>query len=231
MDSSNKTSPAQAGAKRFWTPARIVLTVVVLAALSALGLSSCNSNESNTNGVASSSPASGTTNPPRAANAPPPVVAPVALPQQVRDLKLQTIDGEALKLSDYADKVVVINIWATWCGPCRTEMPDLVKLNHEYKSRGLIVLGLATTYNEQNDPERVKNYIRTQNVDYKIVWDDGSLTAPLVQSVNGASVIPQSFVISRDGRIVKHFQGFSPYSTPALMRRAVEDALNDKGKA
>jgi len=231
MDSSNKTSPAQAGAKRFWTPARIVLTVVVLAALSALGLSSCNSNESNTNGVASSSPASGTTNPPRAANAPPPLVAPVALPQQVRDLKLQTIDGEALKLSDYADKVVVINIWATWCGPCRTEMPDLVKLNHEYKSRGLIVLGLATTYNEQNDPERVKNYIRTQNVDYKIVWDDGSLTAPLVQSVNGASVIPQSFVISRDGRIVKHFQGFSQYSTPALMRRAVEDALNDKGKA
>jgi len=77
----------------------------------------------------------------------------------------------------------------------------------------------------------VKNYIRTQNVDYKIVWDDGSLTAPLVQSVNGASVIPQSFVISREGRIVKHFQGFSPYSTPALMRRAVEDALNDKGKA
>src|SRR5438105_15437862 len=132
MDSSNKTSPAaQGGAKRFWTPARIVLTVVVLAALSALGLSSCNSNESNTNGVASSSPASGTTNPPRAANAPPPVVAPVALPQQVRDLKLQTIDGEALKLSDYADKVVVVNIWATWCGPCRTEMPDLVKLNHE----------------------------------------------------------------------------------------------------
>jgi len=225
MDSSNKTSPAQASPKRFWTPARIVLTVVVLAALSALGLSSCNSNESNTNGVASSSPSSGTT------NAPPPVTATVALPQQLRDLKLQTIDGEALKLSDYADKVVVVNIWATWCGPCRTEMPDLVKLNHEYKSRGLIVLGLATTYNEQNDPQRVKNYIRTQNVDYKIVWDDGSLTGPLVQSVNGASVIPQSFVISREGRIVKHFQGFSPYSTPALMRRAVEDALNDKGKA
>jgi len=229
MDSSNKTFPA--GAKRFWTPARIVLTVAAFTLLSALGLSSCNSNESNTNGVASSSPSSGANSAPKAANAPPPVTAPVALPQQLRDLKLQTIDGEALKLSDYADKVVVVNIWATWCGPCRTEMPDLVKLNHEYKSRGLVVLGLATTYNEQNDPQRVKNYIRTQNVDYKIVWDDGSLTAPLLQRVYGAGVIPQSFVISRDGRIVKHFQGFSPYSTPALMRRAVEDALNDKSKA
>ena len=230
MASSNKTFPD--GAQRFWTPARIVLTVVVFALLSALGLSSCNSaNEGNTNGVASASPSPGTANAPRAANVPPPMVAPVALPQQLRDLKLQTIDGEALKLSDYADKVVVVNIWATWCGPCRTEMPDLVKLNHEYKSRGLIVLGLATTYNEHNDQAHVKDFLKTQKVDYKIVWDDGTLTAPLVQSVNGASVIPQSFVISRDGRIVKHFQGFSPYSTPALMRRAVEDALNDKSKA
>jgi peroxiredoxin len=49
--------------------------------------------------------------------------------------------------------------------------------------------------------------------------------------VAGRSVIPQSFVISRDGRIVKHFQGFSPLSTPQLMRQAVEEALNDKGKA
>ena len=61
--------------------------------------------------------------------------------------------------------------------------------------------------------------------------DDGKLAAPLVQAVQGKSVIPQSFVISRDGRIVKHFSGFSPYSTPQLMRQAIEDALNDKSKA
>ena len=231
MASSNKFFPGQSDATHFWTPSRTVLTVVVFALLSALGLSSCNStNEGNKNGVASSSPSSGT-KAPRAANAPPPITGPVALSQQLRDLELKTLDGEALKLSDYADKVVVVNIWATWCGPCRTEMPDLVKLGHEYKSRGLVVLGLATTYNEHNDLAHVKDFLHTQNVDYKIVWDDGSLAAPLVQSVNGASVIPQSFVISRDGRIVKHFQGFNPYSTPALMRRAVEDALNDKSGA
>jgi peroxiredoxin len=52
-----------------------------------------------------------------------------------------------------------------------------------------------------------------------------------VQLVQGQSVIPQSFVISRDGRIMKHFQGFNPYSTPQLMRQAVEEALSDKAKA
>jgi peroxiredoxin len=142
-----------------------------------------------------------------------------------------TLDGKSLKLSDYDKKVVVLNIWATWCGPCRLEMPDLVKLNQEYKSRGLIVLGLATSYNERNDQEHVKEFLKKQNIDYKILWDDGGLAQPLVQIMGGRSVIPQSFVISRDGRIVKHFQGFSPLSTPALMRQAVEEALSDKGKA
>ena len=106
-----------------------------------------------------------------------------------------------------------------------------MKLNQEYKSRGLVVLGLATTYNERDNPEQVKQFIKTQNVTYKILWDDGALAGPLVQSVNGKSVIPQSFVISRDGRIVKHFSGFNALQTPTLMRKAVEEALNDKSKA
>ena len=200
----------------------------------AVWLSSCNSsNHTNQNSpaVASQQPTVSTSAPP---TSPPNLAAsagPVALPEDVRETKVKTIDGSSLKLADYHNKVVVVNIWATWCGPCRLEMPDLVKLSHEYKSRGLVVLGVATTYNESNDPERVKNFIKTQKVDYKILWDDGSLAGPLVQSVNGRGVIPQSFVISRDGKIVKHFQGFSPMSTPALMRQAVEEALGDKSKA
>ena len=211
--------------KSFWTPGRVVLTLVGVGLISALGLSSCNSNE-----VTNNAPANRVTNAPAANNAQPPVASP-NLPQELRDTKLQTLDGESLKLSDFADKVVVLNIWATWCGPCRLEMPELVKISNEYKSRGLVVLGLATTYNEHNDPVHVKEYIRSQNVPYKIIWDDGTLASPLVQMVNSRSVIPQSFVISRDGRIVKHFQGFNQYSTPQLMRQAIEEALNDKGKA
>ena len=124
-----------------------------------------------------------------------------------------------------------MNLWATWCGPCRLEMPELVKMSKEYKSRGLVVLGVATSYNEHNDQAHVKEFIQSQSVPYKIIWDDGTLSAPMVQAVQGRAVIPKSFVISRDGRIVKHFQGFSQYSTPQLMRQAIEDALNEKGKA
>jgi thiol-disulfide isomerase/thioredoxin len=147
----------------------------------------------------------------------------------LRETSVQTIDGESLKLSDYADKVVVLNIWATWCGPCRLEMPELVKISDEYKARGLVVLGIATTYNEQNDPQRVKNFVKAQSIPYKIIWDDGTLAAPLVEAVQGRSVIPQSFVISRDGRIVKYFSGFNVYQTPQLMRQAIEESLNSKG--
>lgn len=206
------------------------VAIFLIVALAGFGLAGCSSGDQTSgSGVASSSPATNT-NPARSTTRiiPP---GPVALSQEIRDTTVKTLDGGSLKLSDYDNKVVVVNIWATWCGPCRQEMPDLVKLNQEYKARGLVVLGLATTYNERDDPEHVKQFIKTQNVDYKILWDDGALAGPLVQSVNGRNVIPQSFVISRDGKIVKHFSGFNPLSTPTLMRQAVEEALNDKSKA
>lgn len=213
-----------------WSQALIISACT----LTAIALVSCSSSQQTNGGagVASSSPAASPANPGRT-GAPPRIVpsGPVQLSQEIRDTSVKTLDGGSLKLSDYDNKVLVVNLWATWCGPCRQEMPDLVKLNKEYKSRGLVVLGLATSYNERNDPEHVKEFVKSQNVTYKILWDDGALAGPLVQSVNGRSVIPQSFVISRDGKIVKHFSGFNALSTPTLMRQAVEEALTDKGKA
>ena len=229
-NSSNKESEVSATEKTevtesFWTPGRVLISLIVLGLIIAYGWSRWESKKVATNNA----PANRAASVPAEANNPPPAF--VSVPQGLRDTKLQTLDGESLKLSDFADKVMIVNIWATWCGPCRLEMPELVKIDSEYKSRGLVVLGLATSYNERNDPTHVKEYIRSQNVSYKIIWDDGTLAGPLVQMVGAQSVIPQSFVISRDGRIVKHFQGFNPYSTPQLMRQAIEEALNDKGKA
>lgn len=223
--SSRQTTPMK---KRFWTPLRVVLTLIVVGLSGALGLSSCNSNEVSKSNAPSNSVTVTSAPANRANNVPPP--ASVALPGDVRETRFKTLEGESLRLSDYANKVVVVNLWATWCGPCRMEIPELIKMSNEYKSRGLVVLGLATTYNEQNDPQRAKDYVKAQNIPYKIIWDDGTLAAPLVQAVQGRSVIPQSFVISRDGRIVKHFSGFNINSTPTFMRLAIEDALNDKAK-
>lgn len=220
----NRKPSAEKNKSSFWTPGRVSLTLVVSVLIVGYGISRWSSN-SNVNTPA---PANRVANQPAVRTvAPPPAVVP--LTQELRDTALQTIDGDPLKLSDYANKVVVINIWATWCGPCRLEMPELVKISKDYKDRGLVVLGLATTYNEKNDPQRVKDYVKAQHVPYKIIWDDGTLAAPLVQAVQGRSVIPQSFVISRDGKIVKHFSGFNVYSTPQLMREAIEESLNSKG--
>lgn len=209
----------------FWTPGRVAITLIVGVLVVGYAISRWSSN-----GNIKTATTTPTAN--RPGNQPPARTVPAAvvpLPVGLRETSVQTIDGESLKLSDYADKVVVLNIWATWCGPCRLEMPELVKISNEYKARGLVVLGIATTYNEQNDPQRVKNYVKAQSVPYKIIWDDGTLSAPLVQAVQGRSVIPQSFVISRDGRIVKYFSGFNVYQTPQLMRQAIEESLNSKG--
>jgi thiol-disulfide isomerase/thioredoxin len=229
---SSKNRPVPA--RSFWTPTKIVLSCAIAGVLIAVWLSSCKSSDQvNQAGSATTSPNRPTVSVNTSNPAPPaaPVTLPLALSADLRGTKVKTLDGGSLKLSDYDRKVVVVNIWATWCGPCKLEMPDLVKLNKEYKSRGLVVLGVATTYNERQGLEYVKEFVKSRKVDYKILWDDGSLAGPLVQSVNGRSVIPQSFVISRDGKIVKYFPGFSPMSTPALMRQAVEEALNDKSKA
>jgi len=223
-------SKAEVNHPGFWTVKRVILTLTAVIAISALGLSSCNSTDDSSKngpGVASSNrPVNPNSSAPNASNAP---AAFISLPQTLRDTKVQTLDGQSLKLADYADKVMVLNIWATWCGPCQLEMPELVKMNNEYKSRGLVVLGLATTANERQGQEYVKNFVRAKGINYRILWDDGSLSGALVRSVNAQSVIPQSFVISRDGRILKHFQGFNQYSTPTLMRQAVEQALSEKG--
>ncbi len=218
----------------FFTPMRIVTVCAVAAIGIAIWISSSKTSQQPNDATgAASSNSQGISNPATTAPnaAAPPVVAAVPLSDTIRQTKVKTIDGGSLKLADFKNKVVVVNLWATWCGPCRMEMPDLVKLNNEYKARGLVVIGVATTYNERDNLDGVKEFVKTQKIDYKVLWDDGTLAQPLVQSVNGRNNIPQSFVISRDGKITKHFTGFSSVSTPTLMRQAVEDALADKGKA
>src|SRR6476659_3563026 len=188
----------------FFTPMRIV-TVCALAAIGiGIWLSSSKTTQQPSQPTASATPVVQINpGPPNAvANPAPPAF--VSLTDSIRQTKVKTIDGGSVKLADFKNKVLVVNLWATWCGPCRMEMPDLVKLNKEYKSRGLVVLGVATTYNEHDNLDGVKEFVKTQKIDYKILWDDGTLSQPLVQSVNGRNNIPQSFVISRDGKITKH---------------------------
>jgi thiol-disulfide isomerase/thioredoxin len=220
LDSKAEAPDAKAK-DSFWTPGRIAITLIALALIVWYGIA-----EWKSKGIQTAGEPLVKTMPGKApAITAPPAPLVVPLSDELRNTALQTLDGSSVKLSDFADKVVVLNIWAVWCGPCRLEMPELIKMSNEYKARGLVVVGVATSYNE--DKPQVKEYVQSKNVPYKVIFDDGTLEASLVELVHAQSVIPQSFIISRDGRIVRHFQGFSPASTPQSMRQAIENALND----
>jgi len=144
------------------------------------------------------------------------------LPLEVAVVPLKDANGASFNLGDFFGKVMVINLWATWCGPCRREIPELVQLNKEFRSRGVEMIGLST-----EDPdaatEKVRKFIQDFQIDYRIGWAPVQVAAPLMQ---GHQAIPQTLVISRDARILKHFRGFSPANTSTQLKQALEEALN-----
>jgi peroxiredoxin len=143
------------------------------------------------------------------------------LPPAVSVVPLKDVKGGSFKLADFFGKVAVINLWATWCGPCRREIPELVKLNKEFHSRGVEMIGLSTE-NPEASAEKVRKFIQDFQIDYRIGWAPAEVGEPLMQ---GHNAIPQIFVISRDGFILKRFVGFSPANSAAELKQALEDAL------
>jgi thiol-disulfide isomerase/thioredoxin len=196
------------GKIKFWSPLRIVSTVIVLGLIAAFGISSCNSND----------PSVITTSKPADPARPP-------LPAVAWDTEMKGVNGEPIKLSNYSGKVLLVNLWATWCGPCRNEIPELVKLHKEYQSRGVEVVGL-TNEDPVSSAQKVQEFVRDFKVDYQVGWAPREVAAALMQ---GRGSIPQSLIVTRDGRITKRFVGFHPRETPPLLKKALEEALVDNG--
>ena len=196
---------------KFWTPLRLVSTVVVLGLLAAFGVSSCNSNDPPTAAPSSNRARIG--------------AGMNTLPRVVLDAENRAASGAPIKLSNYSGKVMLVNLWATWCGPCRMETPELVKLHKEFQSRGVEMIGLST-----EDPDAsamsVNEFVKEYNVGYQIGWANREVAQMLMQ---GRTNIPQSFIIARDGRILKRFIGFNPDTTPPQIKEALEQALAEKG--
>ena len=143
------------------------------------------------------------------------------LPQSVLNTELQLLGGKTLKLSEYSGKVVVINLFATWCGPCRFESPDLAKLHEEFKDREVVVIELST-----EDPKASKALVRKWVSNFRLPYEVGWATRAFAETLmQGRTAIPQGFVIARDGRILKRFIGYHPSMTPSQMREAVEEAV------
>ena len=115
-------------------------------------------------------------------------------------LELKDVEGRALRLSDYKGKVVLLNFWATWCTPCRAEMPDLVKWQREYKSQDLQVIGV--TYPPEELAE-VRKFIKSIKVNYPVALGDEQTKAMFDEG----DVLPITVVIDKKGIIREMIQG------------------------
>jgi len=148
----------------------------------------------------------------------------VALPASLLEENFKLLNGESRKLADYEGKVLLIDIWATWCGPCRQEIPHLVELAAEYKNKGVEVIGLTT---ERDDPDEqyVREFSNELKINYQIGWANPTLETGLKNGRNG---IPQTIIVGRDGKVKYHMVGFHPKNSVPQMRAVLDEALGSE---
>ena len=116
------------------------------------------------------------------------------------DFKLTDSNGKEAKLSDYKDKVVLLNFWATWCGPCEVEIPWFKEFEQTYKDRGFAVLGVSA--DEEGWPA-VRPFMKALSMNYRIVLDDGKMPSPY----KDIEALPTSYLIDRQGRVAVQHTG------------------------
>jgi peroxiredoxin len=118
---------------------------------------------------------------------------PVEVGTRAPDFKLTSLDGPDISLSSQRGNVVILNFWATWCGPCRAEMPTLEKVGQTYRDRGLRVIGVDV----QESPDKVRDFLPEVGVTFPIVFDSDTALARRYR----AGGLPASFIIDREGTV------------------------------
>jgi len=116
--------------------------------------------------------------------------------------ELKSVDGRTMKLSDFDGKVVILDFWATWCGPCRLEIPGFVELQKEFGDKGLAVIGVSL---DEQGPPVVRKFMENFNVNYPMVMADDKV----VQDYGGIRAIPTTFIIDRKGKLIRKHVGYA----------------------
>jgi peroxiredoxin len=126
----------------------------------------------------------------------PPEVASALKNQMAPDFSLASLDGKStIRLSDYRGKAVLLNFWATWCVPCKIEMPWFVELQNQYGSQGLQVVGVAM---DDASPEDIEKFAKDMGVNYPIAVGKESVG----DAYGGVQFLPATFYIGRDGKVI-----------------------------
>jgi peroxiredoxin len=139
--------------------------------------------------------------------------------EQAPDFTLRDINNKEFSLSDFKGKVVLVNFWATWCGPCKVEMPHLDKMDAELESRGFEVLSIST--DDARAASMVKPFIKKNGYQFTVLLDK---TTSVVSKYNPAKTLPYTAIVDRDGRIAHVHMGYNA-GDEVKMRKEVEDLL------
>lgn len=129
--------------------------------------------------------------------------------------QLAALGGERVKSSDFDGKVVILNFWATWCVPCREEIPGLVELQKQYGDKGVVVVGLSL---DQGGPELVRRFVERFKINYPVVMADEKI----VKDFGSVEAVPTTFIIDREGRIAGKHIGFAE---KAVFEREIKSLL------
>jgi thiol-disulfide isomerase/thioredoxin len=144
------------------------------------------------------------------------------VPDKVMNAEFQALDGSSpIRLGLYRNRVTIIVLWASWCGPCLMALNKLNQLNREFAARGVEVIGLVVEDPQfESEIEKVQAFVRESKISFQVGWMD----AEMVKALTKQTIIPQLYVIAGDGVIVKKFMGWTPSRTTEMLRQAVEEA-------
>ena len=134
-------------------------------------------------------------------------------PDAAPAFQLNDLNGKPISLAEAKGKIVLLNFWATWCGPCRAEIPDLVDLQKRYADK-FEIIALAT---DEDDPDEVRRFVLQSGINYRVAMSSDAVR----RDYGGIAALPTSFVIDPEGRIVQKHVGLNDPSIYELEVRAM----------